>query len=141
MKSYSLVRKFSSCVGSATLTGSLFASVGTQNVAAVNNFLQSKFFSKLCNLVKDEDLKVLDVNAFWEEQEKDSKNNLEHLKNKRLLTLVKLWKLADKNTNESFQKNASRRKMALKFKNDVETVLKSDISEQIDEFFRGNQKR
>lgn len=123
MKNYSLVKKLGSFFGSGTFVVGLFSSLGSECAFANGDFLKSKLFSCLCSTVTEEDIKSYDVDAFWVEQEKDASKNVERLKDKSFWTLVKLWKFADNNTDGNIQKNKLRRKLALKFKEDVEKIL------------------
>ena len=145
VKNWSLVKKLGPFFGSGTFVVGLFSSLGSECAFANGDFLKSKLFLVLCATVTEEDIKGYDVNDFWLEQEKFASNNEKELPKKRIWTLVKLWKFADRNTDENIQKDKSRRKLALKFKEDVEKVLKGktedfkDISDATADVLKANK--
>ena len=139
MKSYSLVRKFGSCVGSATLTAGLLFSVSSQSAAAVIcPFLESKFFCKVYSLIKEEDLKVFNNENFWKKQTKKTGINVKLLEGKSLLFLIEIKKFCDINCDPEKQLDEEKRQKAEALKADAETVLSGDISKKIDEFFKSD---
>ena len=127
MKNCSLVRKFGSCIGFTTLTLGLFSGLGSKCAFANEELLKNKLFLVLLKAVTEKDVKNYNVDAFWNEQEKDAGQNVEKLKVKSLWTLVKLWKFSNDNTDEKIQKIDSRRELAQNFKKDVEKILKVKI--------------
>lgn len=139
MKNCSLVRKFGSCVGSATLALNLFSSVGSQSVAAAGSFLESKFFKIVYKLISDDDLKVFNADAFWEQQTTKKGVNVDSLKKRNLIFLIKLKKFCDiMSRDKDIQNNELKKEKIDALKCDVEKVLVGDISEKIDEFFKSD---
>ena len=139
MKNCSLVRKFGSCVGSATLALNLFSSVGSQSVAAAGSFLKSKFFEIVYKLISDDDLKVFNADAFWEQQTTKKGVNVDSLKKRNLIFLIKLKKFCDiMSCSEGIQNNKLKKEKINALGCDVEKVLVGDISEKIDEFFKSD---
>ena len=123
MKSYSLVRKFGSCIGFTTLTAGLIFGVNPQGVSAAKNFLESKFFESLYNLFSDNDLK--DFNT---EKLLGGGNFVPNLENEDYALLDKLQYFCYINCDEKFQKDETVREISLDFKKNFGNIIKKRLN-------------
>ena len=122
MKSYSLVRKFGSCIGFTTLTLGLFSNLGSQVVSAEESFLESKFFKIFYNLFSDEDLNAFDEKELFES------NSVLNLKKEDYEFLDELQTFCFMNCDEKFQKDETVREISLDFKKNFGNIIKKRLN-------------